>query len=369
MGKTRLTRKELVEHIRQTMPDDYNEYEKLAFIEKTVADQISFDEKYLWGDIGTKEKIYKLAKKEAKKPNEEVKRKLICVTMAELFGYVVKQFGFDVRYQKRIPGIPILAGENEIFNSISEKRQEHVCPLVGFSNGQYIEVDIQDDLARLQTCSNPKAFGQKMHGTKISNGVPLTTVTPSTNEMTFRKVYQMEPNERFTDEYIMVFAAMLRCQRRKPIEMLEFFMEDPKIKKELQKTRCVEANKLYKLILKVCYDYMIDKQFYTDTDRALIEECILSDDKGQKRYSFCLYAEDEEQKVFYAYSKKSRRMVKLTLGEIQQMRQKKMDIQFRGRPSSIKDKMIEFLNSDVEVREGETSVEDIFFDEEEEELE
>ena len=49
---------ELVEYIRQNMPSNYNEYERLAFIEKEVAKQISFDEKYLWGDIGTKQKIY-----------------------------------------------------------------------------------------------------------------------------------------------------------------------------------------------------------------------------------------------------------------------------------------------------------------------
>lgn len=57
----RLTRKELVEHIKQIMPNDLNEIEKIAFIEKEVAKQISFDEKYLWGDNETKQKIYKLS--------------------------------------------------------------------------------------------------------------------------------------------------------------------------------------------------------------------------------------------------------------------------------------------------------------------
>lgn len=375
MGKQRLTRKELVEHIRQTMPSDYDEYEKLAFIEKEVAKQISFDEKYLWGDIGTKEKIYQLAKKESQRPHKEIKRRMICITMAELFGYVVKEFGYDVKYQKRAPGMEIKSGENEIFDSISNKKQEHVCPVVGLSDGKYIEVDIQDDLSRLQTNSKPKAFGGDKHGTKIENGVIIKLLDRDEIEKIFRKVYNLDEKERFTDEYIMVFSAMLRCQRKTPIEMLEFFMDDPKIQKGLQNTKCVEANKLYKAILKVCYDFADGKQFLKEENRAIIEECILSDNEGRKRYSFCVYAEDDEQQVFYVYSKKSKRMVKLNREEMKQMARQDMKIELRGRASELKDKMIAFVKGeDVNTKNPkpekvEISLEDIFLDEDEEELE
>lgn len=367
----RLTRKELVEHIKQTMPSDYDEYEKLAFIEREVAKQIAFDEKYLWGDIGTKEKIYKLAKKEAQKPHTEVNKKLICVTMAELFGYVAKQFGYDVKYQKRAPGYEIKTGDNEIFKTISSQNLEHVCPLVGLSNGRYIEVDIQDDLMRLQTGSKPKAFGGDRHGDKTANGVSIQILDKETIERVFRKVYKLEKNERFTDEYIMVLAAKLRCEEKSPIEMLEAFMNDPKIQKELQNTRCIEANKLYKAILRVCYDVTIEKQFFKEENQAIIEECILSDNEGRKRYSFCIYAEEDEQKVFYIYSKKSRRMVNLNQEEIQQITQQVMNIQLRGRPSELKDKMISFVKGEStniekpKEEEHKVSLEDIFFDEEE----
>lgn len=375
MEKPRLTRKQLVEHIRQTMPQNYNEYEKLAFIEMQVAKYISFDEKYLWGDIGTKEKIYKLAKKEVQKPQEEVKRKLICVTMAELFGYVAKEFGFDIRYQKRTPGDNIKAGDKEIFKEISGQKQEHVCPIVGLSNGQYIEVDIQDDLARLQTHSKPKSFGANRHGIKSDNGVKIEILDSHLVDSTFRKVYQLQEKERFTDEYIMVFSAMLRCQNRTPIEMIEFFMNDPKIQKQLQNTKCIEANKLYKAILLVCYDVKIGKQFSKKEHMAIIDECILLDNEGRKRYSFCVYAEDDEQQKFYVYSKKSKRMVSLSQEEIQQMSAQDMKVQLRGRQSSLQDKMIRFINGQDEntisnKEDGSNiSLEDIFFDEDEVELE
>lgn len=368
----RLTRKELVEHIRQTMPSDYDEYEELAFIEREVAKQIAFDEKYLWGDIGTKEKIYKLAKKEAQKPRIEINKKLICITMAELFGYVAKQFGYDVKYQKRAPGYEIKVGSTEIFKKVSDKKLEHVCPLVRLSNGEYIEVDIQKDLMRLQTGSKPKAFGSEGHVNEIANGISIQILDKETIERVFRKVYLLGKKEKFTDEYIRFLATKLSDEGRKPIEMLEFFINNPKIQKELCNTRCIEANKLFKSILIACYGLPFGKQFFRDENQAIIEECILSDNEGRKRYSFCIYAEDDKQKVFYIYSKKARKMVGLSQEEMHQMTQQVMNVQLGGRTSELKSKMISFVKGDgtnIEKPKGEehkVSLEDIFLDEEEE---
>ena len=373
MARRKLTRKELVEHIKQTMPRDLNEIEKLAFIETEVAKQISFDEQYLWGDRESKEKIYKLAKRNAQMQHKEIKKKLICVTMAELFGYVAKEFGYEVLYQKRVPGEDDKTGEKEIFQKISPKKQEHVCPIVKLSNGEYVEVDIQSDLYRLQTRSKPKAFG--LNQAKVAQGIKTSIISNTTIEKVFRKIYKLQENERFTDEYIMVFSAMLGCQKKTPIQMLEFFMNDPKIQEELQNAGCIEANKLYKKILSLCYDLAIGNQFFKETDKAIIEECILSNDKGQKRYSFCIYAQSDEQQKFYVYSKKSKRMVNLSKEEMKQISGQVMDVKFRGRPSDLKSDMISFINGEEtnsknSIEEKTTvSLEDIFLDEDEEELE
>lgn len=373
MAKRKLTRKVLVEHIRQTMPNDLDEIEKLAFIETEVAKQISFDEQYLWGDRDTKEKIYKLAKRNAQMQHKDIKKKLICVTMAELFGYIAKEFGYTVLYQKRVPGEEDKTGEKEIFQKISPKKQEHVCPIVKLSNGEYVEIDIQSDLYRLQTCSKPKAFG--LNRVEVVGGRKTSIIDNSTIERVFSKLYKMRDGERFTDEYIMVFSAMLGCQKKTPLQMLEFFMNDPKIQEGLQNAGCIEANKLYKKILSLCYDFSRGNQFFKESDKAIIEECILSTDKGQKRYSFCIYAESDEQQKFYLYSKKSRRMVNLSQEEIQQMTGQVMKVKFRGRPSDLKSDMISFINGEEtnfknSIEENVTvSLEDIFLDEDEEELE
>lgn len=371
----RLTRKELVEYIKQIMPEDLSEIEKIAFIENEVAKQVSFDEKYLWGDTQTREKIYKLAKKEAQNPPEKVKRKLICVTMAELFGYVIKQFGFDVLYQKRSQQCYIKAGDNDIFNIISPQKLEHVCLLVGLSDEKYIEVDIQDDMARLQTNSRPKDFGSERHGTKISNGVVIGILDRHIVENVFRKIYGLKQDEAFTDEYIMALARRYKALNKTPIEMFESYMEDPIIKKQIQNIKCIEANKFYKAILIACYGFSINgKQFERNENRAIIEECILSDNEERKRYSFCIYAEDNTQKVFYVYSKKSKRMIKLTQEEIKQMMEQAINIETRGIKSDIKDNMISFINGDImeninlDNKNSGVSLEDIFVEDEENEI-
>ena len=369
MIKRKLTRKELVEQIRQKMPSNYNEMEKLAFIEAEVAKHVSFDEKYLWGDKETKQKIYELAKKEARKPTKEVKRKLICVTIAELFGYVAENFGFEVFYQKRIPGTSTKTGDNKIFGNISKERQEHVCPVIGLSNGQFIELDIQHDLAMIQTRSMVKRFGLDIHMEKLNDGRTICTLDEETVSKIFRKIYGLSENELFTDDYIKDLANSLRRQGKTPIEMIEEFMNDPRIIEELKNTRCIEANKIYKLILNACY---VKKE---NEDRAWIDECILLDNKGQKRYSFCISAERDGQKIFYVYSKSSRKMVKLTQMELQQMIEKGMHIGLKSKClQNGNEKMLsvnEQQSSVISSKEGclASLIKDIFWDESDMELE
>jgi hypothetical protein len=370
--KQKITRKELVEHIRQVMPAGYNEYEKLAFIEYEVAKHISFDEKYLWGEMGTSEKIYKLAKKEAQNPQPKIKRKLICITMSELFGYVAKQFGFKVRYQRRKSGKEICRGTEEIFGNISEKEQEHVCTVIGLSNGKFIEVDLQYDLDRIQTRSRPRAFGLNRHQINDDNEEKVVQLSPQLVEATFRRVYGLKETEYFTNEYITYLIAKLRVQRKNLIEMFEEIINDDRINVEIRNSRCVEAKKIYEEILRLCKQNTTDIIDFQGDKRAIIEECTLSNDKGQKRYSFCIFAKEKDEEAFYIYSKSSKRMVKLSREEIAKLTGQVMNVELKGEKTEIKQQMMDFVNGEKQnstnsLEENNTiSLEDIFLDEDDE---
>ena len=362
--RKRVSRNELVKHILDTMPVDYNEYEKLAFIELEVAKKIAFDEQYLWGDTETKQKIYRAAKKSARNPRSKTDKKLICVTMSELFGYIAKAVGFNVKFQIRGEE-ETKTGDNEILKNISYKKQEHVCCIVELFDGKKIEVDIQEDLYRLQTRCRPNAFGQVIH----QGGIQV--LPPYIINQAFKKVYHLKENESFMDKHIRDLAIRLQHGNKTLVEMLEAFMKDSRIQKQLKDVGCVEANKLFKKILGTICGFGVDCGFSGKDGKAFMDECILSDNKGKKKYSFCLYAEDDTRKVLYVYSKKSKRMVTVTPEDIKRMKQEPMNLNLRAVYSPLKQSMLSYINSEErkadsgEEKASTISVEDIFLDDEE----
>ena len=172
------------------------------------------------------------------------------------------------------------------------------------------------------------------------------------------------------DKYIRDLA--IKLQNKTSIEAIEAFMEDVRVQKQLKDVGCIEANKLFKKILGNIYGYKESRDFLGKDGKAFTDECVLSDSKGKKKYSFCIYAEDDTQKVLYVYSKKTKRMVKVTPEDIKQMKQTSMDIGLRARSSPLKENMLSYINSSeqekVDIGEekiSSISVEDIFLEDEE----
>lgn len=199
--KRKLTRKELIEQIKVNMPSNLAEIEMVAFIEKYIADNVSFDETYYWSDTATKKKIYRLAKVAAKKPPEEVKRKLICTTMAELFVFALKEFGIDAEFERRIvkqnKKTKIETGRNEILDKLSVEILEHIDVIVHLKGGRSIGINIQGDITNLKTRSKPVGFG---HLTDSRSR--LSKVENEEIDRIFRKIYGLYDDEDFTYEYI-----------------------------------------------------------------------------------------------------------------------------------------------------------------------
>ena len=311
----RLTRNQLIEHIRNTMPEGLTELEKAAFIEVEVAKRIWFNEQYLWG--GCSERLYKLAKSEAQKPKQEIKKKLICVTMAELYVHVAKQFGLDVKYQRYCSDKNEI-GEEEILKRLEPKTQQHVCPVLQLSDGRTIRVDIQGDLHNLQTRSRPDGFG-------TSENDPSLEVLPQKQiDGIFRKAYRLEQGEYFTDEYITRLNSKLH--QYEPIDKIRILMEDSRIQEEMKKLGCVEARKFCKQILQQVLGISVFGTYFHNGTYAHTSKCFLSNSDGEKKYSIYLYAQDHDQKLFYVLSKKNRQMVEILPEELSQMLENSMII-------------------------------------------
>lgn len=367
----KLTRTQLIEYIRNTMPDGLTELEKAAFIEKAVADNVVFDEAYLWSDHETRRKIYKLAKEEAQRPKEEIKRKLICTTMSELYVYVARKFGLDIEYQRTTVGKnqepENEIGGNEVLDKISEDKLEHVCPILNLKDGRRIRVDIQGDLANLQTRSKAIGFGTKDDDSDIE-------VLPEEEiDSIFRKIYGLNEGEKFTDDYITDL--ILKMKGKEPIEKIEGIIEDERIQRELQFTGCVEAKKLFDNILQQALGTKIFGTYFGNGVHAHISTCSLTQGAQNKKYSFLLYADDEYEKLFYVFSRKSKKLVRITPEELHQMKKMSMKITpIIQSKADLEIKTLKFISEAIDSYESDkqenpTSVDMEYFFEDDEEPE
>lgn len=312
--RKRLTRKQLIEHIAKIMPKNLTEIEKAAFIEVEVAKRIWFNETYLWGN--TRDKIYNAAKNDAQRPKEHIKRKLICVTMSELYVYVAKQFGLDAKYQRDLADREI--GGDKILEKLDTKEQEHVCPVVQLEDGRVIRVDIQGDLHNLKTHSSPDAFGTS------ENDPSVAELEQEEIYKIFRKIYGFKSGEFFTEDYINILNSKL--YNREPIDKIQIFLEDSRIQEEFKKLGCAEARNFGKQILKQILGVSIAGTYFHNGTRAHITRCVLKNATGEKRYTICLYAEDFDKKIFYILSKKNREMVKISPEQLSYMIENSMVI-------------------------------------------
>lgn len=369
-NKRRLTRNELVEYIRSNMPEQLTEIEQLAHIEKQVADSVVFNEAYSWSNKKTRKKIYELAKREAQKPKKEIRRKAICVDMAERFAYVARKFGFDVEFQIDDFMSEPQIGKNEIFYKISGDRGEHVCPIVRLKDGRMVQIDIQNDLKNLQTRSKTTSFGMK------NNIWYLSELNQEEVKEAFRKAYGLADEEDFTDDYIDKLNKKMSSSY-KPIEIIRMLMEDPRIQTEMQNTGCVEAKKYCQQILRQILGTPLSGTFYGKATYAHISTCSLLSSENNKRHSIFLYAEEKgiPEKLFYVFSKKTGKMVRLTPQELAQMRKQGMVIDPLFSKEPINNRVTEFITDAIHSFEVSTSnpidrdtkssidVKDFFYDE------
>ena len=331
MRKGKLSRRKLIEYIRSIMPEKSSEVEMLAIIEKAVADNVVFDESYLWSDEETRKKIYRLAKKEAQKPQDEVKRKIICINMAELYSYVAKEFGLDVEFQRIATtftenGVNVEneIGSYEILDRISEDKQDHVCPIANLKDGRKLIVDIQADLAALQTRSMPMDFGSGNIGSNTP--VKIDTLSQEEIENTFKKAYKLEADEEFTEQYIKKLNSELTNEKLEPIEKIKRIIEDSRINQEVKHLGVRGLKNFYKEILREVLGIPTAGVYFHNGTRANVTTCSITNGKVAKKYSILIYLQDFDNQICYIFSKKNREMMKVTPDELYQMQNQGMVI-------------------------------------------
>ena len=327
MQTKRLTVRQIVKHIKSNIPDEYSEEEKIAYIVTEFSKRIASSEHYYFGDKSTKQQMIELAQRPYLGKKNDVKRKLIPFTMSEKLARVLEKCGYSVSFVKSITGKnKSQVGKKEILKEPASDFVDRQLSLLvkGHREKKGIELNIFQDLYKIQTRCKPMLFGQNVH---CDIQRQTRTISRDSIEKVFRKVYGLKDAEIFTDEYIDFVVQRMKKEGKTPVEILKELINDERIQEEAKTAGCVEAHRFYQMLLRsiYCKGFGVKQwnastpakeyEFQLNKDATLIDECVLNSGK-KKRYSFCIYAENDNEQVLFVYSKKEKKMVQLSPRDI-----------------------------------------------------
>lgn len=312
------TRKQLLQELTEQIPENLSNLEKAAFVAKFVANQTAFDEHFWWGNTGERKKVYRLAKQNALNDtrDSQVHRKIICVTETSLFAYLAKNVGLKVGYL-------IESEENMVFESNSIYRTlenpEHITPVIKDEQDRWIRVDVQKDLANWNTGCRPEYFGTIDYGNKSLSKLSNEEIDDVLKNINYAK----DGEEPYTDSIIE------RCIREnldKSIEeQFEIILEDERILEYYKNLGPVEA---YNFTKKLNYK-MLEITGEKATKKMNLFVCFVKTSDDEREYNFGVFSDFKEAQWLYMFSKKQRKMVRVSKQEIKYMLDK--DLILRGK--------------------------------------
>lgn len=135
--------KQLVEEIKEQMPNELNELETLRYIYIYIGKRKNFNPEYYFGNSKTRRQIYMLANREIN--NDEFlteKRNLICTSISSLLKKVAKEFDIDVDLFKEETG-----------------NGAHMYNVAHLKDKRIIKLDLQLDLNCIHSKQRTQFFG------------------------------------------------------------------------------------------------------------------------------------------------------------------------------------------------------------------
>jgi hypothetical protein len=322
-GVMKVKRKEIIEQLRQNMPDFQGNDEEVEikvalYIYVELGKMKSFDEKYYFGNSGTQRKIYDLAERSKRNIEEIVgKRKLICVSLTHLYCDLLKEFG-----------IYAVASEPE--------EGGHIHPIVVTKNKRTFIADLQLDLENIQTKSRLEHFEYTEDSTRnIQAECNQKAVTEMLIEMGYiqnEKDYKNEEIEKLKEE----------TKNKNPHEALRIIMEDKALYQGNEEMDIVEVNKFFKGTLKKVIPHFLRKRIFAFN-------CYREREEKERDYTLCVFSE-EDTIVPYIYSKKDRQFFKVGIQKMQQLEEEGLNFGAKQKEDGSK-KLKKYIHRQMEARE------------------
>lgn len=288
-----MTKRELVEKLKQDIPKfegtkEEKELKTALYIYIELGKTKSFDEKYYYGNSQTKKKIYKLAQKDSKNIDEVVKKKkIICVSLTNLYCEVLKEFGIQAV-------------------ATAPEEDGHINTMIITKNNDKIEADLQLDLENIQTKSKLEHFNYKgnidRNSNKILTGKEITKMLIEIGYINDENDYKNKKIEKLIKQ----------VEKKGSKEALETIVNNEDIYKDNEEMDIIEINKFYRGLFKKVIPNYLDKKIY-------LFSCYRKKDNGDKDYTICSFSEGRDIKP-YIFSKKARRFTKIDMDKLEQFK-------------------------------------------------
>ena len=312
-----MKKKELLEKIKKQLIEKENEIGKLneqelaIFILWKLSEEKSFDSNYFFGSTLMREKIYQLAKREScfrPNGNETTKRNLICVGMSAEYKYISDELGLDVTLEKSSYMPDATFYKYEEINFLSQG--EHLFCIVHCKDGSNIKIDLQQEIAILQTKSMPQSIDLSFD--KMSSAFSVRRSEQEREnrrilenqqnvDLILKKLGYIEPEELYTDQ----IAKEIISENKDDVEsnIVTKILDNPTIQKRAEGKKVSEMYRLYRHIIK--------KEM--KCKNTFVVPCRIEKEYGDIRYSLAIYNSGVDSKKIWMHSSKSKRMQEIDL--------------------------------------------------------
>lgn len=290
----------MIEQFKANIPefsgtDEEIEVKKALYIYVNLGKEKSFDEKYYYGNSETQKKIYALAQRQEKNPDETAKhRKIICVSLTHLYCNLLKEFGIDA-----VPSIPDETG--------------HIYPTIITKNKRIFNADLQLDLENIQTKSRLEHFEYFPNNPETQK--MLTDALIQMGYIKDEKDYKNEEIEKLS----------MQVKGMNPHEALDTILQDEKLYQGNEDMEGVEVSKFYIKTLKRIVPHFINKRIYAFN-------CYRKKENGDRDYTLCAFSEEDNIRA-YLFSKKMRRFLNVDTDEIAKLEQEGLVLGARTKES------------------------------------
>jgi len=287
-----MTKKEIIEKLRQNMPEGLNDVAMAKYIYIELGKIKSFDMRFYYGNSEIRRKMYKLAER-ARIDTEHVAegKNIVCLSLSYLYRDILKEFGIKCT----------------VYEEDAEEEYNHAYNIIFLKDGRKIKADLQRDLANVQTRSRTREFGELPE-----YGADVNIYQISDEEMLQidQSIGYINSAEDYRDSYIEEVKEEVKDMSVE--EAMSAVLNNPKIYDIQENMGYSELRAYYKSVFAKTMPGCLGRKMY-------LINCYRTLEDGTRDYTMCAFATNKEKATTLLFSQKYNRFINISLEELSKL--------------------------------------------------